>query len=93
MCGVLPLSATMDGARLHLGYRQLTVGGQTLRGHEFHYSSVRPSACPPDVRRLVLQQSATGAPVDTPIYKYKNVLAGYTHWYWGEQSFESLWNI
>ena len=93
MCGVLPLSATMDGARLHLGYRQLTVGGQTLRGHEFHYSSVRPSACPPDVRRLVLQQSATGAPVDTPIYKYKNVLAGYTHWYWGEQSFETLWNI
>jgi len=93
MCGVLPMSATMDGARLHLGYRQLTVGGQTLRGHEFHYSSVRPSACPPDVRRLVLQQSAMGAPVDTPIYKYKNVLAGYTHWYWGEQPFESLWNI
>lgn len=93
MCGVLPMSATMDGARLHLGYRQLNVGGQTLRGHEFHYSSLRPSACPPDVRRLVLQQSATGAPVDTPIYKYKNVLAGYTHWYWGEQPFESLWNI
>ena len=93
MCGVLPLSATMDGARLHLGYRQMNVDGYTLRGHEFHYSSVRPSACPPDVRRLVLQQSATGAPVDTPIYKYKNVLAGYTHWYWGEQPFESLWNI
>lgn len=93
MCGVLPMSATMEGARLHLGYRQMSVGDETLRGHEFHYSSVREADCPAGVGRLALQRSALGTPVETPIYKNKNVLAGYTHWYWGEKPFELLWNI
>jgi cobyrinic acid a,c-diamide synthase len=48
MCGRLPLSATMTG-RLTLGYREATAAtatpwmaaGQAVRGHEFHYSTVR----------------------------------------------------
>jgi len=83
MCGVLPLRATMEGARLHLGYRQMEWEGRTLRGHEFHYSSVcEPAVLPLDVQRLVLQSSASGKPVATPLYRYKRVTAGYTHWYW-----------
>ncbi len=27
-----------------------------------------------------------------PINSYKNVIAGYTHWYWAETGFETLWN-
>jgi cobyrinic acid a,c-diamide synthase len=47
MCGVLPLRGRMAG-RLTLGYREATAitatpwlsPGQTVRGHEFHYSTV-----------------------------------------------------
>lgn len=94
MCGVLPLEATMDGARLHLGYRQMEWNGMQIKGHEFHYSSIKPCSLPPDVHSLCLQQTASGKPVDTPIYRYRNVVAGYTHWYWADKKIEdfiSLW--
>ena len=84
MCGVLPLQATMQDAHLHLGYRQMEWQGQLIRGHEFHYSSVCPCVLPSDVTVLRSQQSAGGQPVDTPLYIFRRVIAGYTHWYWGE---------
>lgn len=85
MCGVLPFAATMEGARLHLGYRKMQWDGLPMRGHEFHYSSVAETEpLPPSVSRMTGQCSALGKPVGTPIYRYKNVIAGYTHWYWAE---------
>ena len=92
MCGVLPVEATMEGARLHLGYRQMEWNGIPVRGHEFHYSSIRATVLPPAVRQVVCQRNATGHAVDTPIYIYKNVIAGYTHWYWAGIGFEKIWN-
>jgi len=67
MCNILPYSATMQGARLHLGYRETVLNGVTLRGHEFHYSTTIPEA-------------------PTPFVYYKNVRAGYPHWYWADDS-------
>jgi len=93
MCNVLPLSATMKNACLHLGYRQMTIQGEVVRGHEFHYSSVREENLPSGVKCLKGQMSATGEPVETPLYKYKRVLAGYTHWYWAETSLSLLWKL
>lgn len=87
MCGVLPMKATMCGARLHLGYRSMLWKGRTMRGHEFHYSSVDDNDLPDGIHVMRLQQSAKGQQVDTPIYRYKNVIAGYTHWYWAEEGF------
>lgn len=99
MCGVLPLRATMANARLHLGYRQMPLGGNTvLRGHEFHYSCIinTPLGASPNdgiapmeggLRKCLCQSSAKGAMTDTAIYLYKNVIAGYTHWYWAETGF------
>ena len=97
MCGVLPLKATMQDARLHLGYR--TTADGILRGHEFHYSTIVDERDEQRVKALSqagievvrTQCSASGRPVDTPIYKYKNVIAGYTHWYWAEAPLETLW--
>lgn len=51
MCGMLDAGAMMGGS-LTLGYRQASAAsdsplcerGETLRGHEFHYSSISPSA-------------------------------------------------
>lgn len=93
MCGVFPFKATMEGARLHLGYRQITLDGISLRGHEFHYSTVHEGALPNHVKAIKGQCSALGKPVDTPIYRYKNVLAGYTHWYWAETGIETWLNM
>ena len=67
MCGVFPFTATMAGARLHLGYRECN----GMKGHEFHYSDLS------EPHEL--------------INRYKNVIAGYTHWYWAETGFETLW--
>ena len=81
MCGVFPMSATMKNARLHLGYRD----AYALRGHEFHYSSIIETELPATIRVEQSQLNAKGTPVATPIYHYKNVVAGYTHWYWAEK--------
>lgn len=85
MCGVLPLEATMQGARLHLGYRTMEWSGIRLRGHEFHYSAVRQlEDVQSDLQIIAAQCTARGITVDTPIYCLNNVVAGYTHWYWAD---------
>ncbi len=93
MCGVLPLRATMKDARLHLGYRILEINNFVICGHEFHYSSVVE-----DETRIkdficgARQFDVEGNPVDTPLYRYKNTLAGYTHFYWGHKELSELFN-
>jgi len=84
MCGVLPLDATMADAHLHLGYRQMEWNGRQIKGHEFHYSKVKESFLPETFNIITNQFSAKGIKVDTPVYRYKNMIAGYTHWYWAE---------
>ena len=82
MCGVLPyvVSSRKADRRLSLGYRQFTLDGRQFRGHEFHYTqfvgNVPPSACQ--------VFDALGRPVDTPVFRYKNTLASYTHLYLNE---------
>ena len=89
MAGVLPLECTLEKMRLHLGYRTAQYRGMQLKGHEFHYSSV---VQPDLLLSEVCQLNAKGLAVDTPLYRYKNVIAGYTHWYWGENDFFKLWD-
>ncbi len=89
MCGVLPCAASMEGARLHLGYRKIVdEAGRTWKGHEFHYSRLDNPAMLPSV---ALQFNARGERVDTALYRYRNVFAGYTHFYWGENDIMQLW--
>ena len=79
MCGVLPYSITARQAdrRLSLGYRRFVLDGREYRGHEFHYTQflgeVPASECQ--------VYNAKGEPVATPVFRYKNVLASYTHLY------------
>ena len=79
MCGVLDLRATMERMRLRLGYRRVVCGGREFRGHEFHYSRIEGEL--PSAAR---QWDARGGEVATPLYRAGNVVAGYTHLYWGE---------
>ena len=82
MCGVLGQKATMAGKRLQMGYRSFSYAGKGLRGHEFHYSKVVPDEEAP-LQSVAQQYNAAGAEVATPLYRYKNLIAGYTHLYWG----------
>ena len=90
MAGVLPIECTMQGARLHLGYRSMEVNGKVFKGHEFHYSKCEVGDSPL-FHILSIQTNAKGQPVDTALFRYKNVIAGYTHWYWGENDIMDLW--
>ena len=87
MCGVLPYSITARKAdrRLSLGYRRFELDGKEYRGHEFHYSQFM-SGEGQEMRGERLSSAtqvynAKGEPVSTPVFKYKNVLASYTHLY------------
>ncbi len=84
MCGLLPAKATMENGRLHLGYRTVKTKNFTIRGHEFHYSSVIEDET--RIKEYLYpagQFDVRGNEVDTPVYRYKNAIAGYTHMYWG----------
>ena len=82
MVGVLKQGATMEQMKLKLGYREVRVNGQRIRGHEFHYSRILPGHEKIPVIGTIY--NAKDMVVDTPVYTYKNVLASYIHFYWGE---------
>ena len=93
MVGVLPFSITNERKRrkLTLGYRQFNYNGWRLKGHEFHYTQFavpeadgkEGGACslPPSIAQVY---NAKGGTVTTPVFRYKNLIASYTHLYWGE---------
>ena len=85
MCGVLPyrISARKQDRRLSLGYRRFVMDGREYRGHEFHYTQVLGGTWEtsnPEIR-LIPVLNAKGEPVPTPVIRYKNVVASYTHVY------------
>ena len=81
MCGVLPYSITArkSDRKLSLGYRQVVVNGKEYRGHEFHYTQFLPPL-PPSAAAVY---DARGNEVVSPVIRQGNVLASYTHLYWG----------
>lgn len=89
MCGVLGQKATMVGKRLQMGYRKFSYAGRELRGHEFHYSKVVPDPGHP-LQSIARLYNAAGNEVATPLYRYRNLIAGYTHLYWGNMNLLEL---
>ena len=93
MVGIFPFSITNERKhrKLTLGYRQFDYNGWRLKGHEFHYTQFAVSeaggkeggACsfPPSIAQVY---NAKGGKVTTPVFRYKNLIASYTHLYWGE---------
>ncbi|MBO6013828.1 MAG: cobyrinate a,c-diamide synthase [Bacteroidales bacterium] len=79
MCGVLPYSITARKAdrKLSLGYRRFVLDGKEYRGHEFHYTQFMGET----PQSVVQVYNAKNEPVTTPVFRYKNVLASYTHLY------------
>ena len=88
MCGIFPLKTSMENSRLKLGYRKIVFDGFEVSGHEFHYSDIMDPAGLPSIAR---QYDIRGKEVMTPVYRYRNVIAGYTHLYWAETDIFNLW--
>ena len=40
-----------------------------------------------EIHKECIQLSAKNTKTTTALYRYKNVVAGYTHWYWAETGF------
>lgn len=79
MVNIFDQKATMENMRLKLGYRQFEYNGMSLKGHEFHYSTINS-----EQQSVVQQYTAKGQATDTKLLRYKNVIAGYTHLYWAD---------
>jgi cobyrinic acid a,c-diamide synthase len=84
MTGFLPIETSMEKAKLSLGYREVRLNGKIIKGHEFHYSTAIENEHLPRVGEVF---NAKGTKVITPIYRLKNVMASYIHFYWGECDF------
>lgn len=89
MAGVLPFETAMR-ERPHLGYREVQLKGNcilgrkgdTLRGHEFHYSSIN-SAEELEAFGVYSLKNSSGQSLHSEGYKFKNVLASYVHIHFG----------
>jgi cobyrinic acid a,c-diamide synthase len=97
MVGLLPGHSVMTRRRLTLGYRQaqaasdswLLSAGETVRGHEFHYSKWedRPADLPPAFH--LLPRSGEGEPRPDGA-KVGNLWASYVHLhFWGKPELAS----
>ena len=83
MANVLHQTVTLQGMKLHLGYREwkgTTSDGTPylFHGHEFHYSHI-------------VEEEPHTNPSHPPIYIYKNLRASYIHIYWGDKDLLQLW--
>lgn len=81
MAGLLPLTTSFASRKLHLGYRQLTpLAGApwagTLRGHEFHYSTVTSEG---KADRLFEAADASGTALPAIGLRRGHVMGSYAH--------------
>lgn len=87
MLGLLDQTATMEGMRLRLGYRQFEYNGQKWRGHEFHYSTVvDPLASVTEI------YTARGEKSNAALWRVENIVASYVHLYWGNNNLLGLFD-
>ncbi|RUT79023.1 cobyrinate a,c-diamide synthase [Ancylomarina longa] len=82
MVGFLSQDTSMENMKLSLGYRKVILNGEALFGHEFHYSKIIEPQVDSCIGKIY---SARDAEVDTLLFKKKNTIASYIHFYWGEK--------
>ncbi|NJD57516.1 MAG: cobyrinate a,c-diamide synthase [Nitrospirae bacterium] len=87
MAGIFPLRFSLEKKPQAHGYTVVKVDrenpfyekGTVLKGHEFHYSAVRPSRRTPDMRFAFSMERGEGITGRRDGICFKNVLATYTH--------------
>jgi cobyrinic acid a,c-diamide synthase len=94
MAGVLPGRSSMQGSRLSLGYRTirarqsncLLAAGETVRGHEFHFSSIPDSPGQEGAQALPSAYDVLDQPGRCEGFVTQNVLASYIHVHMGSKA-------
>ena len=79
MSGALPLTCSMVDSKLCSGYRSAKIGNTLLNGYEFRYYGLAGQ----ESFSKIQVYNVKGIETDTPLFRYKNVIAGTTHWEWG----------
>ena len=82
MVGIFNQEAAIQKKDLVVGYRIINFGNTQFKGHEFHYTCLLTE----DESSMtdVFVTDASGSPVNTKLFRYKNTMASYTHIYWAE---------
>jgi cobyrinic acid a,c-diamide synthase len=83
MLGLLRLETSFAARKLHLGYRKARLlaacvlgnPGETVSGHEFHYSSILAE----DGEKLLCAENADGEPVPAHGLRHGNVTGSFLH--------------
>ena len=92
MSNILPIDFIMpSNSKLHTGYRKASGFNWDLKGAEFHYSTILNDNTPNTEWKTYPITNWRGTENYTPFYRYKNVIASYTHWYWGDKDILNLW--
>ena len=92
MSNILPIDFIMpSNSKLHTGYRKASGFNWDLKGAEFHYSTILNDNTPNTDWKTHPITNWRGTENYTPFYRYKNVIASYTHWYWGDKDILNLW--
>lgn len=95
MTGCFPFTAAMSKKMRSLGYREVTLAcdspvgkkGDVLRGHEFHYSSLKDGSLECDGMHRIYRASArAGKQVSLEGYQKDNTLGSYMHIHFGSHS-------
>lgn len=81
MVGFLDLETSMAERALTLGYRALHYNDKVYYGHEFHYSVVKAETESDFIGKVY---NAKGEDVRMKLYRKKNVVVSYMHFYWGD---------
>lgn len=76
MAGILPGEAKLHGKLAGLGLQYVEINGQPLRGHTFHYSSLKTPLTP-----IAHAQRASGSGRGEALYRQGNLRASYLHTY------------
>ena len=75
--GLLPGRATQQRRLAGLGPQQLAWGGQTLRGHTFHYSTLASDV--PEVARTARPDAVAAPGAGEALYRHGSIHASYFH--------------
>lgn len=96
MSGVFPFDCSMSESRHVSGYRMAERSSCILKGYETRYIKLSSDTSSTEPGREEISATTVsntkGTDAMTPVFRYKNVIAGFTHWYWGEIEIMSLWN-
>ena len=83
MSNILPIDFSMPSVpKLVSGYRKMSYHDTEFRGYEFHYSTISQDDTP-DTCRIASTTNQKGSENMASLYRYKNVISSYTHWYCG----------